>query len=178
MHHPCWALRLREPAAAYPLRRAAPARSSGPRARAACRHPAPGRTDHRTGLRIPGTDHRSPFGRKRTRSNRYLRVARRSDLERRRHCHRLKSWPLISVYGAKRPACSLPRVSALRAACAAPPSYGFYNSCMGELELEGIAARLYALPFDDFVAARTAAAKEVAASAPAKGPAAKENRSL
>lgn len=49
---------------------------------------------------------------------------------------------------------------------------------MGELELEGIAARLYALPFDDFVAARTAAAREVAASAPAKGPAAKENRSL
>lgn len=30
---------------------------------------------------------------------------------------------------------------------------------MGELELAGIAARLYALPFDDFVAARTAAAK-------------------
>ena len=49
---------------------------------------------------------------------------------------------------------------------------------MGELELAGIAARLYALPFDDFVAARTAAAKEVAAAAPAKGPAAKEHRSL
>ncbi|MCU1515866.1 MAG: hypothetical protein JWQ75_587 [Pseudarthrobacter sp.] len=49
---------------------------------------------------------------------------------------------------------------------------------MGELELAGIAARLYALPFDDFVAARTAAAKEVAASAPGKGPGAKEQRSL
>ncbi|MDQ0822750.1 chromosome segregation ATPase [Arthrobacter sp. V4I6] len=49
---------------------------------------------------------------------------------------------------------------------------------MGELELAGIAARLYALPFDDFVAARTAAAKEVAASAPGKGAAAKEHRSL
>ncbi|CAI3792652.1 hypothetical protein [Pseudarthrobacter sp. MM222] len=49
---------------------------------------------------------------------------------------------------------------------------------MGELELAGIAARLYALPFDDFVAARTAAAKEVAAAAPGKGPAAKEHRSL
>ncbi|MCB5273234.1 hypothetical protein BJG92_00752 [Arthrobacter sp. SO5] len=31
---------------------------------------------------------------------------------------------------------------------------------MGELELAGIAARLYALAFDDFVAARTAAAKD------------------
>ena len=37
---------------------------------------------------------------------------------------------------------------------------GSYDSCMGELELAGIAARLYALPFDDFVAARTAAAKD------------------
>lgn len=37
---------------------------------------------------------------------------------------------------------------------------------MGEQELAGIAARLYALPFDDFVSARTAAAKEVAAAAP------------
>jgi hypothetical protein len=35
---------------------------------------------------------------------------------------------------------------------------------MGELELAAIAARLYALPFDDFVAARTAAAKDVAAA--------------
>jgi hypothetical protein len=34
-------------------------------------------------------------------------------------------------------------------------------------ELAGIAARLYALPFDDFVAARTAAAKELLAAAPA-----------
>lgn len=33
---------------------------------------------------------------------------------------------------------------------------------MGEQELAGIAARLYALPFDDFVAARTAAAKDAA----------------
>jgi hypothetical protein len=49
---------------------------------------------------------------------------------------------------------------------------------MGELELAGIAARLYALPFDDFVTARTAAAKEVVAGAPAKGPAAQEHRSL
>jgi hypothetical protein len=49
---------------------------------------------------------------------------------------------------------------------------------MVEVELAGIAARLYALPFDDFVAARTAAAKEVAATAPGKGPAAKEHRSL
>ncbi|MCU1552710.1 MAG: hypothetical protein JWM13_196 [Arthrobacter sp.] len=48
---------------------------------------------------------------------------------------------------------------------------------MEELELVGIAARLYALPFDDFVAARTAAAKEVATSA-GKGSAAKEHRSL
>jgi hypothetical protein len=48
---------------------------------------------------------------------------------------------------------------------------------MEELELAGIAARLYALPFDDFVAARTAAAKEVATSA-GKGSAAKEHRSL
>ncbi|MET4096463.1 hypothetical protein [Arthrobacter sp. UYCu712] len=49
---------------------------------------------------------------------------------------------------------------------------------MGELELAGIAAGLYALPFDDFVAARTAAAKDVAAAAPAKGPAAQQQRSL
>jgi hypothetical protein len=49
---------------------------------------------------------------------------------------------------------------------------------MGELELTGIAARLYALPFDDFVAARAAAAKQVAAAAPGKGSAAKEHRSL
>ncbi|MET3921085.1 hypothetical protein [Arthrobacter sp. UYEF20] len=48
---------------------------------------------------------------------------------------------------------------------------------MRELELAGIAARLYALPFDDFVAARTAAAKEVA-TAPGKGPAAKQQQSL
>ena len=49
---------------------------------------------------------------------------------------------------------------------------------MGELELAGIAARLYALPFDDFVAARTSAAKEVAAAAPGTGPGAQEHRSL
>ncbi len=55
---------------------------------------------------------------------------------------------------------------------------GFYDSCMEQLELAGIAARLYALPFDDFVAARTAAAKDVAATVLANGPAAKEQRSL
>jgi hypothetical protein len=49
---------------------------------------------------------------------------------------------------------------------------------MGELELAGIAARLYALPFDDFVAARTSAAKEVAAAAPGRGPGVQEHRSL
>ncbi len=49
---------------------------------------------------------------------------------------------------------------------------------MGEQELAGIAAGLYALPFEDFVAARTAAAKDVAAAAPAKGPAAQQQRSL
>ncbi|MGY2743740.1 hypothetical protein [Arthrobacter sp. UYCu723] len=48
---------------------------------------------------------------------------------------------------------------------------------MGELELAGITARLYALPFDDFVAARTAAAKEVAAAS-GKGITAKDQRSL
>jgi hypothetical protein len=48
---------------------------------------------------------------------------------------------------------------------------------MGEQELASIAARLYALPFDDFVTARTAAAKEVAAGA-GNSPAAKEHRSL
>ena len=47
---------------------------------------------------------------------------------------------------------------------------------MGEQELAGIAARLYALPFDAFVTARTAAAKEVAAAG--TGAAAKEHRSL
>ena len=41
---------------------------------------------------------------------------------------------------------------------------------MGEQELADVAAQLYALPFDDFVAARTAAAKDAAA--------AKERRSL
>ncbi|MHA7223496.1 hypothetical protein ACX80S_14430 [Arthrobacter sp. RHLT1-20] len=35
---------------------------------------------------------------------------------------------------------------------------------MGELELAGIAARLYSLPFDEFVAARTAAAKDASAT--------------
>ena len=40
----------------------------------------------------------------------------------------------------------------------------FYDSCMGELELADIAARLYALPLDEFVAARTAAAKAAAGS--------------
>jgi hypothetical protein len=49
---------------------------------------------------------------------------------------------------------------------------------MGELELADIAARLYAVPFDDFVAARTAAAKKVAAASPGKGSGAKEHRSL
>ena len=56
------------------------------------------------------------------------------------------------------------------------PGRGFYDSCMGEQGLADVAARLYALPFDDFVAARTAAAKDAAA---AKEPAAaKEQRSL
>lgn len=55
---------------------------------------------------------------------------------------------------------------------------GFYDSCMEQLELAGIAARLYALPFDDFVAARTAAAKDAAAAVLARGPAAKQQRSL
>lgn len=41
---------------------------------------------------------------------------------------------------------------------------GFYDSCMGELELAAIAARLYALPFEDFVAERTAAARDAAAA--------------
>ena len=36
-----------------------------------------------------------------------------------------------------------------------------YDSCMGTRELEGIAGPLYALPYGDFVAARTAAAKDV-----------------
>jgi hypothetical protein len=49
---------------------------------------------------------------------------------------------------------------------------------MGELELADIAARLYAVPFDDFVAARTAAAKKVADASPGKGAGAKEHRSL
>ena len=47
---------------------------------------------------------------------------------------------------------------------------GFYDSCMGEQGLADVAALLYALPFDDFVAARAAAAKDAAA--------AKEQRSL
>lgn len=38
-----------------------------------------------------------------------------------------------------------------------------YDSCMGTRELEGIAGPLYALPYGEFVAARTAAAKDVAA---------------
>lgn len=50
------------------------------------------------------------------------------------------------------------------------PRAGFYDSCMGEQGLADVAARLYALPFDDFVAARTAAAKDAAA--------AKEGRTL
>ena len=53
---------------------------------------------------------------------------------------------------------------------AALPGPGFYDSCMGEQGLADVAAQLYALPFDDFVAARTAAAKDAAA--------AKERRSL
>ena len=36
-----------------------------------------------------------------------------------------------------------------------------YDSCMGTRELAGIAGPLYALPYGDFVAARTAAAKDV-----------------
>ena len=44
------------------------------------------------------------------------------------------------------------------------PGPGFYDSCMGEQGLADVAARLYALPFDDFVAARTAAAKDAAAA--------------
>lgn len=39
---------------------------------------------------------------------------------------------------------------------------GFYDSCMSEQALADIAAQLYALPFDEFVAARTAAAKAAA----------------
>jgi hypothetical protein len=45
---------------------------------------------------------------------------------------------------------------------------------MGERELAGIAGQLYALPFSDFVAARAAAAKDVAAA----GPGSKRQRSL
>ena len=41
---------------------------------------------------------------------------------------------------------------------------GFYDSCMGEQTLADVAAQLYALPFDDFIPARTAAAKEAAAA--------------
>lgn len=44
------------------------------------------------------------------------------------------------------------------------PGPGFYDSCMGEQGLADVAAQLYALPFDDFVAARTAAAKDAAAA--------------
>lgn len=43
---------------------------------------------------------------------------------------------------------------------------GPYDSCMADGELAGIAGQLYGLPFDDFVAARTAAAKEVAGEEP------------
>mgnify|MGYP000262281152 CR=1 FL=1 len=53
---------------------------------------------------------------------------------------------------------------------AALPGPGFYDSCMGEQGLAEVAAQLYTLPFDEFVAARTAAAKDAAA--------AKERRSL
>ena len=53
---------------------------------------------------------------------------------------------------------------------AALPGPGFYDSFMGEQGLADVVARLYALPFDDFVAARTAAAKDAAT--------AKEQRSL
>ncbi|SDM01443.1 hypothetical protein SAMN04487916_12134 [Arthrobacter sp. ov407] len=38
-----------------------------------------------------------------------------------------------------------------------------YDACMGTRELEGIAGPLYALPYGEFVAARTAAAKDVSA---------------
>ena len=41
---------------------------------------------------------------------------------------------------------------------------GFYDACMGEQGLADVAAQLYALPFDDFVAARTTAAKDAAAA--------------
>lgn len=51
---------------------------------------------------------------------------------------------------------------------------GPYDACMANRELAGIAGRLYGLPFDDFVAARTAAAKEVVDAVPAG----QEQRSL
>src|SRR6476620_9746356 len=54
----------------------------------------------------------------------------------------------------------------LRWTCAARPRRGgrsFYDSCMANRELAGIAAQLYALPFDSFVATRTAEAKALLA---------------
>ena len=60
---------------------------------------------------------------------------------------------------------------------AALPGPGFYDSCMGEQALAEVAAQLYALPFDDFVAARTAAAKDMG-SAKARRPLAAEVRAL
>lgn len=60
---------------------------------------------------------------------------------------------------------------------AALPGPGFYDSCMGAQGLAEVAAQLYALPFDDFVAARTAAAKD-AAAAKERRPLAAEVRSL
>jgi hypothetical protein len=42
----------------------------------------------------------------------------------------------------------------------------FYDSCMANGELAGIAAQLYAMPFDDFIAGRAAAAKELLAGQP------------
>ena len=58
----------------------------------------------------------------------------------------------------------------LRWTWAARPRLGgrsFYDSCMALGELAGIAAQLYALPFDEFVAGRTAVAKELLAATPA-----------
>src|SRR6478735_9511759 len=58
----------------------------------------------------------------------------------------------------------------LRWTCAARPRAGgrsFYDSCMSNRELAGIAAQLYALPLNNFVAGRTAEAKALLAGQPA-----------
>lgn len=47
------------------------------------------------------------------------------------------------------------------ARAAFPAGADSYDACMGTRELEGIAGPLYALPYGEFVAARTAAAKDV-----------------